>query len=251
MDRKTFCAVFDRYTSDYDLSDPKILLKYIHTGKVAENCERIAASLGVSKEDQELAWEIGMLHDIGRFEQLRRYGTFMDAESIDHAGFGADLLFRENLIEQFEADSSKYDLMEKAVRYHSRYRVPENLTEREQMFCDIIRDADKADIFRANFETGMEDIYNVTTEELKNSPVTPEVFEAFMEGHAVLRSLKKHPIDHLVGHLSLSFELVYQESRTIVKEQGYLKKLADFESDHAETAELFVQMRERLTEFTG
>ena len=246
MDRKAFCAAFDRYTSNYDLSDPKILLKYIHTGKVAENGERIARSLELPQEDAELAWEIGMLHDIGRFEQLRRYGTFMDSESIDHAEFGADLLFKEKLIEQFENDSSKYDLIETARRYHSRYRLPEGLSERERMFCDIIRDADKADIFRANFETGMEDIYNVTTEELKNSPVTPEVFEAFMEGHAVLRSLKKHPIDHLVGHLSLSFELVYQESRKIVKEQGFLKKLAEFESDNAGTAELFVKMREQL-----
>lgn len=246
MDRKAFCAAFDRYTSNYDLSDPKILLKYIHTGKVAENGERIARSLELPQEDAELAWEIGMLHDIGRFEQLRRYGTFMDSESIDHAEFGADLLFKEKLIEQFENDSSKYDLIETAIRYHSRYRLPEGLSERERMFCDIIRDADKADIFRANFETGMEDIYNVTTEELKNSPVTPEVFEAFMEGHAVLRSLKKHPIDHLVGHLSLSFELVYQESRKIVKEQGFLKKLAEFESDNAGTAELFVKMREQL-----
>lgn len=246
MKKESMRAAFDSYTAAYDLGDPKILLKYIHTGKVAENCERIAASLGVSKEEQELAWEIGMLHDIGRFEQLRRYGTFMDSVSIDHAEFGADLLFRENLIEQFEKDSLKYDLIEKAVRYHSRYRLPEGLSERESMFCRIIRDADKADIFRANYETGMEDIYNVTTEELKNSPVTPEVFESFMEGHAVLRSLKKHPIDHLVGHLALSFEFEYEETRRIVKEQGYLKKLAEFESDNERTAELFEQMRERL-----
>ena len=43
------------------------------------------------------------------------------------------------------------------------------------MFCNILRDADKVDIFRVNVDTPAEDIYNVTTEELKNSQVSPEV----------------------------------------------------------------------------
>lgn len=249
MIKSEFCAAFDAYTSKYDLTDAKILLKYIHTGRVAENCERIAASLGLSDADLELAWEMGMLHDIGRFEQLRRYGTFMDADSIDHAEFGADLLFREGLIDCFETDASRYDLLEKTIRCHSRYRLPENLNERERLFGNIIRDADKADIFRANYETGMEQIYNVTAEDLKNSSITPEVFDAFMEGHAVLRKLKKAPIDHLVGHLSLSFELVYEETRKIVKEQGYLKKLAEYASANPETLRMLELMRLKLEPF--
>lgn len=246
IDKERIKSEFDKYTAAYDLTDPKIHLKYIHTGWVADNCERIARSLNMTESDVFLAWEIGMLHDIGRFEQLRRYGTFMDAVSIDHAEFGADLLFQEGLAERFGIDAVDADLIEKAIRYHSRYRLPEGLTEREMLFCSMIRDADKVDIFRANFETGMEDIYNVTTEELKNSPVTPEVFEAFMEGHAVLRSLKKAPIDHLVGHLSLSFELVFEESRKIVKEQGYLKKLAEYQSENPETVRVLGIMKERL-----
>ena len=42
-----------------------------------------------------------MLHDIGRFEQIRRFGTFNDVQSVDHAEFGADLLFKEGLIRKF------------------------------------------------------------------------------------------------------------------------------------------------------
>ena len=249
INRKDITETFETYASAYNLDDAKILLKYIHTGKVAENCDRIARSLGMSEEDCDTAWLIGMLHDIGRFEQLRRYDTFMDSVSIDHAEFGADLLFQEGLAEHFGLPQTFYELVEKAVRYHSRYRLPENLTEREKVFCQMIRDADKVDIFRANYETGMEAIYNVTAEELKVSPITPEVFEAFMEGHAVLRSLKKASLDHLVGHLALSFELVYPESRKIAQEQGYLWKLAQFESENPDTEEKMIQIRERLKEY--
>ncbi|MDD3219499.1 MAG: HD domain-containing protein [Lachnospiraceae bacterium] len=237
---------FDSYTAAYDLSDAKIQLKYIHTKKVAENAARIARSLKLSGDDCELNWEIGMLHDIGRFEQLKRYDTFMDSESIDHAEFGADLLFKEGLIEWFEPDTSKYELMEMAIRCHNRYEIPVNLNNREKLFAQVIRDADKIDIFRANYETGMENIYNVTSEELKQASVTPAVYEAFLEGHTVLRSLKKTPVDHLIGHLSLFFGLVYPESQMMVMEQGYMWKLACFKSDNSSTIEILENIRNIL-----
>lgn len=271
MNRTEFTAVFKRYASAYDLTDAKILLKYIHTDKVAQNCERIARSLNLSEEDVELAWQIGMLHDIGRFEQLRRFDTFNDAESINHAEFGADLLFRGNegdgsdagsvqhqqadlesvssgdaLIAHYDIDRKNYPMIELAIRCHNRYRIPENLSERETMFCNIIRDADKIDIWRANYETGMEAIYNVTTQELKECEITPEVYAAFLEKHAVLRSLKRTPIDHLVGHLSLYWELVFPESRVMAKEQGYLMKLSAFESENPRTQLLLKKMNNML-----
>lgn len=36
------------------------------------------------------------------------------------------------------------------IRQHNKYRVKEDLTERQRMFCDILRDADKVDIFKVN-----------------------------------------------------------------------------------------------------
>ena len=54
-------------------------------------CEKIAASLGMAEDERDLAWFTGLLHDVGRFEQLRNYGTFIDAESIDHAVYGAQI----------------------------------------------------------------------------------------------------------------------------------------------------------------
>ena len=82
MNREKLVQAFEDYVANYDLKNPNILLKYIHTGKVADNCEEIAKSLGLSEKDCDIAWEIGMLHDIGRFEQLRRFNTFNDSKSI-------------------------------------------------------------------------------------------------------------------------------------------------------------------------
>ena len=250
MDRKKIICTFENYVSNYNLNDPNIYLKYKHTGKVAENCERIAKSLNLSEQDIDLAWEIGMLHDIGRFEQLRRFDTFIDTESIDHAEFGADLLFKDGLIEKFDDEKENYELLEKAVRLHSLYRLPDDLSERELLFCQVIRDADKIDIYRANYETGLHVIYHVTKEELLNSEITPEVYQVFCEERAIPRNIRKTIADNLVGHIALTFELVYPESKSMAIEQGYLKKLLETEFVNPETIELMKQISQRMRRFT-
>ena len=249
MERRMKLTAFDQYTEAYDMSNVKIKLKYDHTLRVAEISEKIAKSLGLSDEDIELAWEIGLLHDIGRFEQLRRFNTFKDADSIDHAEFGADLLFGENLIAEFddeiENNPERRLIVEKAVRYHSRYRLPEDLNERESMFCKIILDADKVDIIRVNVELGLEDIYDVTTEEMLNAPMSEDVFATLMEGRTVSKEVRRTVVDHLAGHIALAFELEFPESRRILREQGYYSKILAFESKNDGTIKKMRAIREK------
>lgn len=253
VDREQVEKAFADYTSAYDVTDEKIKLKIDHTYRVAKLCEQIAKSLDLSDRDVDLAWLLGMLHDVGRFEQLQRYGTFVDAKSIDHAQFGADILFRDGKISAYlpAAPESGVDLrlVETAVRCHSAYRIPEGLDERTKLFCNILRDADKIDILKVNMDVPLEAIYNVTTEELKNCEVSEGVLRSFEEKHATLRSLKKTPVDNVAGHISLVFELVFPMSVRLVKEQGYLDGLLHFESDCPKTREQFAWIRERMEAF--
>ena len=195
-------AAFEAYLDEYDRKDDKIHLKIVHTYGVVDDAEEISRRMGLAEEDVQLAKVIGLLNDIGRFEQLRRYGTFSDAESIDHAGFGADLLFgTERLIDRFIEASSEYQCLENVIRCHSAYRIPEEYDARTRPFADILRDADKVDMLRVNVEFALEDIYNVTTEVLMREDVSEAVMKSFFEHHATLRSIKKTCIDHLVGHI--------------------------------------------------
>lgn len=274
INRKNVINAFAEYVRNYDPSDEKIKLKIDHTYRVAGLCQRIAESLGLSEPDVDIAWLLGMLHDIGRFEQIRRFGTFNDVQSVDHAEFGADLLFKEGLIRKFaegyyeecelaEPENQEYEqiiknnehhnkdtgLLEMAIRQHNKYRVKEDLTERQRMFCDILRDADKVDIFKVNADIPMEIIYDVTTEELKNGVITKEVLESFYKKETVLKSVRRSAVDHIVGHISLLFELVYKESYRQAKEQGYVYKLLNFKSDVPEVNAEFDDMRKYVDEF--
>lgn len=249
IDRDKAKKAFEEYISHYDVTDEKIKLKIEHTYRVCELCEQIAVQSRFGKEETEIAWLMGLLHDVGRFEQLRQYGTFIDAQSIDHAELGADILFKEDRIRDYVEDNTEDCLLEKVVRCHSAYRVPDNYNRREKKFADLLRDADKIDILKVNVIVPLEEIYNVTTYDLKHCIVTEEVMQAFFEEHAILRSLKKTPIDNVVGHISLVYELVYPISCKIMYEQGYLDKLMEFRSEIPKTNEQFIQIRRKINEY--
>lgn len=250
VDRKKVQDTFDRYVGKYNIEDEKIRLKAEHTYRVSELCQRIAEASDLSEEDTDLAWLLGMLHDVGRFEQVRRFGTFMDSQSVNHAEFGAELLFEDGLIKEFiDAEIPDMELLRNAVAWHSAYRLPENLDDRTKMFCDILRDADKVDILRVNVEFSFEDIYNVSLEELKQCEVTEEVMQAVREKHAVFRDLRKTPIDYLVGHICLVYELVHEEAVRAVVKQGYLDRLLNFQSDNEKTMMQFAEIRANMQEY--
>ena len=92
VDRDRARAAFEAYVGPYDIANLRIALKVAHTYRVAAIAERIAAAEGWTAEDIDLAWLCGLLHDIGRFEQLRLWDTFRDAGSASHAALGEAVL---------------------------------------------------------------------------------------------------------------------------------------------------------------
>ena len=181
IDRARAQKAFADYAAHYNAADAKVKLKIDHTYRVAALCARIAQSLALPPEDVDLAWLSGILHDVGRFEQLRRYNTFIDAQSVSHAALSVAVLFDDGRIRDYLDDAGADALLRTAVEWHSAFRLPEALDDRTRLFCQILRDADKIDILRVNVETPMEEIYNVSTAALRRSPVTPAVLDAFKD----------------------------------------------------------------------
>lgn len=249
IDRERAVAAFQEYVEHYNSRDEKVRLKIEHTYRVSSLCRQIAVSLGLPPQEADLAWLIGLLHDVGRFEQLKNYGTFIDAESIDHARYGAEILFARGRIRDYAEETEEDELLRTAVYYHNAYRIPEHLDPRTERFCHIIRDADKIDILKVNVEFPLEEIYNVTTEELRACAVSAGVMDAFEEEHAVLRDLKKTAADNVVGHISLAYELVFPISLKLAVQQGYLDRLMDFSSENPVTVEQFARIRAKMGEY--
>ncbi|UNT92779.1 HD domain-containing protein [Allobaculum sp. Allo2] len=99
---------FTEYVQNYNPEDSQIRLKIIHTWKVVSAADQIAENLNLSEEEKKLAHLGALFHDIGRFEQVRRFHTFMDAKSVDHAALGAEILAQEDFLNELSNQEKKW-----------------------------------------------------------------------------------------------------------------------------------------------
>lgn len=263
IDRARCLKAFEGYVAAYDPADPKIALKVEHTYRVAGLAEGIAADEGLAAEDIDLAWLCGLLHDIGRFEQVRRYGTFSDARSESHAALGVHVLLDEgrlwDFVDREEGDGQCAGGLEPAegaaalsrfiatvVGTHSDYRLHEGLDARTRMFCNILRDADKVDILKAVGEADISQVLDVPLPEILAGDISPAVGDAFYAHRTVKRSERSTPTDIVVSYPCLLFEVVHPYGLRVACEQGYVWKLLGLPFTNPATAAEVTRMAEHL-----
>lgn len=143
-------AWFDAYsrsflTGDTELDLP-LTVKIEHTNRVCENIVQLARAIDLSDDRIRLAEVIGLFHDIGRFEQYRRYSTFNDLKSTNHAALGIEVL-KENKILNFLPFDEMTVIID-AIRFHNAPALPTNKPPESLIFMRLIRDADKLDIWK-------------------------------------------------------------------------------------------------------
>ena len=239
----------------YAITDGKVRLmcerKIVHTREVAKNSLYLAKSLDFSEYDSDLAWAIGYLHDFARFGQAVLTQSFKDSDKYNHAFNGASLLFDygmiEGIIENYDdiCDEDKI-VMKKAIYHHGDLTLPEGLTAREKLFCEIIREADKIDIFRAIISTGYEIMYGATKEEIAKTDISPEIEVAFYNYTTADYKKRRTLADFLLAHQCLFFGLTMKEGKRKAVEDGYLKKMTEIEFINPKTQERYLNMKKCL-----
>lgn len=251
VDRRRCLEAFRGYVAGYDPADPKIALKVEHTYRVAELAQGIAADEGLPACDVGLAWLCGLLHDIGRFEQVRRFGTFSDARSVSHARLGVEVLLDEGRLWDFvDAEGAERDdfaaFIAAVVGTHSDYRLPEGLDSRTRMFCDIVRDADKVDILKAVGQADLSQVLDVPMDQILAGRVSPVVHDAFYAHRTVKRAERSGPADMVVGYACLLFEVVHPYALRVAAEQGWVWRLLGLPFTNERTAAELARMAEHL-----
>lgn len=230
--------------------------KITHTRHVAENCTALAKYMGLDDYDTDLAWAIGELHDFARFGQVVSTKTFTDSDRFNHAKLGARILFVHGMIEDIitnyaEVCEQDRGVMYKAVYYHSDFALPEDLTDRERLFCEIIRDADKLDIFRNSVYGGWKTTCGYTEEEIFSSDISSKVEEAFYQHRTANNADCVTPADSHLRHIAMCFGLVSEAARKRAVEQGYLQKLMEHDFVRPDVQSRYIKMRQQVEDFLG
>lgn len=244
---------FKDFINEYeDKSDLRFELKIVHTYHVAENAKKIAQELKLNKEDIELAELIGILHDIGRFEELK-ITKELNSVKFDHAGHGSKMLFEEDMIRKFIEDSQYDNIIKKSIENHSRLEIEENLDERTLLHSKIIRDADKIDNYRVKKDEKVEAIFPKRVnkiEDMEESKLSDKVYNTILDKKCVDIHDRVTPLDFWVCILAFTFDLNFDVSYKIVKENDYINVLIDrFKYKDIETKSRMENIRKIINGF--
>jgi hypothetical protein len=222
--REWFLSYVDNFFASDDNCRYHIELKRNHSLRVSSLAGVIGKRIYLEAEDIALAKIIGLLHDVGRFEQFTRHNTFKDNLSFDHGQFGADLLAGIQCILHLDADSQH--IVHSAVQHHNKARIPSDLDQRPLLHTKIIRDADKLDIL------------HLTTQALKNhtsaaparkiephDEVSETVLSAFNNRQIIPYDAVRNHVDFYIHKIGWVYDFNFSPSLHILRSRDYFSEI--------------------------
>lgn len=224
---------FDAYVQTYTDIDEEgyrnILLKVEHTRKVCEIMALLATGEGLTEEESRIAAAVALLHDVGRFPQFRRWRTFRDSDSDNHARLGIEVIRRQDILTGVPADERL--IIEEAIRFHNLLALPLRFKSPTSLYIRLIRDADKLDIWRVFLD------YFRQPEELRPSAVTlgfpdlpgvtPDCVRELAAGRVIPLENVRVLNDFKLLQISWVYDLNFRTSYRLLQQRGHIAALAE------------------------
>jgi len=228
-------AWFETFVAGYRMGNPSddahLELKRTHCLLVMAEAQGLASELALSPRMAELAVIAGLCHDVGRFPQYRRYRTFRDADSANHALLGTQALARHDGLAGLGDRDRR--LVRLAVAVHNRRSIPRALLaggdQEALVLARIVRDADKLDIVRVMLEyfatpTEKDSVVFLGLPDLPDQ-FTPSLLDDIEAGrigsYAAMRSVN----DFALLLLSWINDMTFARSRRLFFERGQVRAL--------------------------
>ena len=216
---------FDTFLDEFDREDDKIKLKIVHTYAVVDAAHEIAVRMGLNQEEIDLAELIALLHDIGRFEQLRQFGSF-EPTTMDHAAYGVELLFGEKMmIRRFIREDSRDDVIRYAIARHSDYQLEKTGDPETDLQADLIRDADKLDNCRLKLEESIEVLLGVDAETVGAQNISDKIWQTCLERTSILSADRVTKLDYWVSYVAYFFDINFRATAEVILEQDYIARI--------------------------
>ncbi|MDX8341001.1 HD domain-containing protein [Draconibacterium sp. IB214405] len=202
-------------------------IKREHSFRVAQLATMLAGKMELNETETYLAYLIGLFHDIGRFKQLKEFNTFNDAKSVDHADYAVEILKENNFFE--DLDEGQINLILLAISQHNKLGLSKKMSDKERLFAQLIRDADKLDILRVltDYYTNPKATPNhtLTWEMPRGVAVSPKVSKQILNGDLVSKDTVASELDIKVMQLSWVYDLNYRQSFEVMVENRYVDKI--------------------------
>ncbi|MGD8542599.1 MAG: HD domain-containing protein [Desulfobacteraceae bacterium] len=222
---------FDAFVQGFYRQDPlydrPLHLKYHHSRRVRDDIRMLGGRLGLPELRLRLAQAAALMHDVGRFPQYARYGTFLDRASVNHAHLSLRTMAAQRVLHALPRDERR--LITRAVAFHNAARLPDEPPGFGRLLMRLLRDADKLDIWKV-----VTDYYDRRREApdpvielgLPDPPTcSPAAIKSLAAGRMVdladLRCLN----DFKLLQLGWVFDLNFQPAFQALQARGYIQKI--------------------------
>lgn len=230
-----FRVWFDGYVaefySDDEYMNASIRLKDQHSRRVCDEMRSLTNHLNLTDNQKRIAEVIALLHDIGRFRQFQKYRTYNDPASVDHGQLALQVLNETNILDGI--DNQEKFWIEKAIELHGWKLLPNDLDDQTSLYCRLIRDADKIDVFHVVI--GLYEQYKNDPEsfkyelELPNKPYcSSEIVQDVLSGRQIDYRRLKTWNDMKLLHISWVYDINFAASLRIIKKRKFLETVFDF-----------------------
>ncbi len=202
---------FENYFKKFDTKNENLLRKFNHSIRVMNFSIEIAKSLYLPEDMIEIIGIAGLLHDIGRFEQWKRYETYSDLNSVDHGKLGVEILKHNNYIKNYVFNDKYINLIYSAVYEHNKYKISDNLSFNEEIVCKIIRDADKLDLLKTQGNS------------IKPNVIFhKEILENIYNKQCCINRKQENEADKIIKQICFIYDISFQYSLKYIKNENIL-----------------------------
>lgn len=239
------------YVKEQNIQNPRAPKKLEHIMRVAKISKEIATNLKLTEEQVQLAELIGILHDIGRFKQYQVWEQNVNSDGIknfNHGEAGIEILKKEDYIRKYILKNEYDDVIYTAVYEHNRYSLSTGLTREKELFCKIIKDADKIDLMYeaiAVYWQKLEDI-----QEIENGALSEKMLQDFYQYKLADDRNKVSRTDQILRFVSFIFDINFLYSFQIVKQKNYINEMIDrFDYQLPKTKEEMMKIKKIANEY--
>lgn len=236
------------------IDNPRVEMKIDHIMRVAKNCKEIANSLKLTEEQVQLAELIGILHDIGRFEQYQIFNKNTESkildttQKFDHGQAGVEVLKKDSYIRKYIEKNTYDNIIYTAVYEHNKYELPNELSKDTELFCKIIKDADKLDLFYESIYIYWQDSKRI--KEVEEGKLSEKMLENFYECKLADNRNRVSETDQILRFASFIFDINFPHSFKVLKGNDYISKMIDrFQYKVPETKQEMKKVKEIANDY--
>lgn len=235
-----YIEYFTNYVKkNYDINNELIIRKYYHSLRVAWLMNTISNKLGLDANDTILAFKMGLCHDLGRFYEVVKNKRFNNL-IFDHAAYSNKILYNDFFVNYM--DITDHILFRKAIYYHNKKELGYDLTKKEALFANMLRDADKIDLLGIRSQ-GKELAFNKMP--------TALVWQNYFNDLQIDIKNIHNSSDSVILYLSFIKDLTFNVSFDIFSNEHYLESLLKIINVNEKNNDLFNELINKLKERRG